>query len=130
VARILVIDDDRVFRASLRGLLEGAGHAVVAPASGYELRQLRSERFDLAICDLRTPGKEGPDGLDELLWIFPDTPVIATAGRAALGSQAEAAQSERCLRVARERGADHTLLKPFDIEEFLALVRDSVAQPV
>jgi len=130
VARILVIDDDAVFRASLRGLLEGTGHSVVAPAWVEELRQLRRENFDLAICDLRTPGSDGLDALDEIMRTFPDTPIIATAGRAALGSRAEAAQSERSLRVARERGADYALLKPFDIEEFLALVRDSVAQPV
>lgn len=130
MARILVIDDDVTFRASLRALLQGAGYAVVAaPAWRDELQLLRQEPLDLAISDVLMPGEDGPDAIDEILRIFPDTPIIATAGRAALGTRAEAAHGERRLRAAEERGADYTLLKPFDIEEFLALVRHAVARP-
>lgn len=115
------------FRASLQRLLEGAGYAVLAARARDGLRQLRQVRFDLAICDLFTPGKDGLEAIDEILRMFPDTPIIATAGCAALGPKAESAQSERRLRVAKERGAVHTLLKPFDIEKFLTLVRHTAA---
>jgi CheY-like chemotaxis protein len=83
-------------------------------------------RFDLVISDLFAPANDCLETIGEIRRLLPDTPIVATARRAGLGSKAQAAQGERHLRAAKELGATHTLLKPFEIATFLALLRESL----
>jgi two-component system, NtrC family, response regulator AtoC len=58
--RILLVEDDETFRSFLRTVLEDDGHEVKTAEDGLKgLRLLRQENFDLAITDLRMPGKSG-----------------------------------------------------------------------
>jgi len=60
MARILVADDDPSFRALLRDILEGAGHAVAEARDGEEaLLFLRKEAFQLVLADQRMPRLDG-----------------------------------------------------------------------
>ena len=59
-ARVLVVDDQAEIREMTAMILEGAGYAVLAAASGPEaLHELRRQRFDLVLLDINMPGMDG-----------------------------------------------------------------------
>jgi DNA-binding response OmpR family regulator len=67
VGRILVADDDKTCRDSIKKVLEREGHTVQAAGSVDEaLEALNVHDFDLVVCDYRMPGKAGIDLLSEL----------------------------------------------------------------
>lgn len=60
MARILIIDDDAAFLATLQATLRSLGHQVVAASDGAQgLAQLRAGGVDLAFVDFRMPGMDG-----------------------------------------------------------------------
>jgi CheY-like chemotaxis protein len=67
VARVLIVDDDPAVTATLRRMLEHAGHAVEQADSGTTALQLAAERPpDAIILDLRMPGLGGLEFLQRL----------------------------------------------------------------
>ncbi|KTF36712.1 sigma-54-dependent transcriptional regulator [Xanthomonas vesicatoria] len=60
MARILIIDDDTAFLATLQATLRSLGHTVIAAENGTQgLAQLREGGIDLAFVDFRMPGMDG-----------------------------------------------------------------------
>ena len=60
MARILIIDDDKMVLNMLRQILEGAGHTVVeAPNGEVAMRLWREQPADLIITDILMPEKDG-----------------------------------------------------------------------
>jgi CheY-like chemotaxis protein len=117
--RILIADDSATVRRLVRGTLEFRGYEVIEASTGDEaLRALEPRpRPDLAILDLRMPGR---DGLDVLRWlrqtesgddrVGTPLPVIVLT--------ADDKENER----AREAGASLFLVKPFKPVELLDAV--------
>lgn len=108
---ILVVDDDDVFRARLVRALEargfdarGAGDVEAAVAAA------REDSPELAVVDLRMPGRSGLDLVRELKEIDATTNVVVLTG---YGSIATALEAVRL-------GATHYLTKPADVDEILA----------
>ncbi|MDA8430461.1 MAG: sigma-54 dependent transcriptional regulator [Geobacteraceae bacterium] len=59
-ATILVVEDDAVFRELLTTILDKAGYTVATASDGGEgLRRIQRERFDLVLCDLKMPVRNG-----------------------------------------------------------------------
>ncbi len=106
-ATVLVVDDDRVNRLTLTGLLEIEGYRVRAVADGQQgLDALDAERFDAVLLDLLMPGIDGLEVLatmkaDPRLWRIPVLVISAVD---------ETASIVRCL----ELGAEDFVSKPFD----------------
>ncbi|MBL7209756.1 MAG: response regulator [Dehalococcoidia bacterium] len=76
-ARILVADDDLSVRDVVsRRLLEAGYECTVAADGTSALRKLRAHQFDLALLDIRMPGKLGTDVLKEIQAKYPDTAAI------------------------------------------------------
>ena len=74
--RVLIVDNDPSFRATLSERLGGKGFAPVEAASGEEaLRAVRSLRADFAVVDMRMPGMDGLETIAGLKKIQPDIPV-------------------------------------------------------
>lgn len=66
-APILVVDDEPGMRATVVDLLESAGHEAVAAASGDDaLEMVREQEFSLLVMDIRMPGRNGIEVLQEL----------------------------------------------------------------
>jgi DNA-binding response OmpR family regulator len=64
---ILIADDDKTCRDSIKKVLEREGHTVqTAESVDRALETLGSNHFDLVVCDYRMPGKTGIDLLIEL----------------------------------------------------------------
>lgn len=59
-ATILIVEDDAVFRELLITILDNAGYAVASACDGGEgLRRIQRECFDLVLCDLKMPVRNG-----------------------------------------------------------------------
>ena len=118
MAKILVVDDDKLIRKLVSKTLVRAGYDVVASADGREAASIyRRSPADLMITDLFMPEKEGMEIIMELRRDFPDVKIIAISGAGALGAM-------EYLEMARMIGATRTLAKPFGQEELLATVRE------
>ena len=122
MARILIIDDEQLFRQMLRQMLELAGHKVTEAADGGQgIEAQRKEPADLVITDIFMPEKEGISTIQELKQEFPDVKVIAVTGGG----------NKRCgfeyLRFAENVGADKTLNKPFERQEILDAIDELLA---
>lgn len=115
--RVLLVEDDRVLRSSLREALSIEGHDVCTAASLADARaQLQHDQpdslIDLVLLDLGLPDGDGQSLLAELR-TKRNIPVIVISAREAEG------QKIRLL----DDGADDYLVKPFGIGELLARMR-------
>ncbi len=115
MATILIVDDHRVTRLGLAELLEQAGYSVVTTGTFPEARRiLRDEPPDLLIADVRLGSFNGL----QLVISGPNRiPAIVITGYADAVLEAEA----------RRGGADY-LVKPFEAEALLVLIRQKLGQ--
>src|SRR6201990_3226091 len=112
--RLLVVDDDRDVRASLRRALGYAGYAVATAANGAEaLTALAQAPVDLVIMDVLMPMLNGLDTCRALRGRGDATPVLVLTARDAIDDRVDGL----------EAGADDYLVKPFALRELLARVR-------
>jgi CheY-like chemotaxis protein len=130
MARILIIDDHESFRSSMQDLLEAAGHSVTTAADGVAgVEEFLKKPFDLVISDLFMPNKDGLETIGDILRIAPATPIISTTGYEVSPDGASGDTiAAQYLHAAREFGATHTLVKPFDPEKLLALVAECLEE--
>ena len=121
--RILLIDDNETFRASVRAMLEHAGYDVVEAGDGREALHKYSERAaDLIVTDMVMPGMNGMETMLELWRDFPQARFIAMSG------SAHAFNTEFNLECAREFGALHTFTKPIERGPFLEAVAQALRE--
>jgi DNA-binding response OmpR family regulator len=111
--KILIVDDEEAIRFSLEELLARDGYEVVAVESGERaLNEIASQRFDLALLDLRLKGIGGMEVLAALREQALDTAVIVLTAHGSM---------ETAINALRQ-GAHDYLLKPCDA----ATLRESV----
>jgi len=116
---LLVVDDDLSVRQFLTIMLERAGHAVRAAASGSDAYHLLDRyEFDLVITDLKMPEISGMDVLARVKEVAPQTEVIMITAYATTDSAVEA----------MKRGAFDYVIKPFKIDELKLIVKKALAQ--
>ncbi len=108
-SRILVVDDEKLIRWTLRERLEEAGYAVVEAETGTEALLLAEEGADLVLLDFKLPDLDGLEVLRRLRERHPDTLVILITALATVENAVEA----------MKRGAWHYLNKPIDLDELL-----------
>jgi CheY-like chemotaxis protein len=110
---VLLVEDEADLLTVLADEFGDAGYEVTAVSSGGEaLEVARVRKFDVAVTDLKMPGMDGVTTLISLHLIDPELPVIVSTGY----------MSEATRSVCAERGAAGVILKPFRIEDILALV--------
>ena len=90
--RILIADDNLVFRKALRHLLERVDHWQVIEASDGQEAVARSveTRPDVIFLDLAMPGKDGFAAAQEISGLLPETPIIMCTMHMSLHVEAEA----------------------------------------
>lgn len=110
MARILVVDDDRAVRATLKVLLERIGHQVLTAEDGRRgLNSIVSEQFDLVIIDIFMPEMDGFETIRMVRKAKPAIPIVVMSGAATA-----AASSPDFLSMATKLGAVRSLQKPFN----------------
>jgi CheY-like chemotaxis protein len=78
---ILVIDDDDLFLRTLETVLRRAGYRVLTAPGGREgIELFHAHRPALVITDIRMPGKDGFEVIEELRREYPDVRTIAVSG--------------------------------------------------
>jgi two-component system response regulator MprA len=112
--RVLVVDDDRAVRESLRRSLSFNGYSVVLATDGVEaLESIGADRPDALILDVMMPRLDGLEVCRQLRSTGDDLPILVLTARDSV--------SERVAGL--DAGADDYLPKPFALEELLARVR-------
>jgi len=116
--RVWIIDDDRSIRWVLDKALKQAGmdtRSFESAKGVYE--RLASEQPDVLVSDIRMPGKDGIQLLEEIQRSYPQLPVIIMTAYSDLDSAVSAYQG----------GAFEYLPKPFDIDEAVELVQRAIS---
>ncbi|WP_437896568.1 response regulator transcription factor [Sorangium sp. So ce124] len=119
---LLVVDDDDTYRARLvRAFARRGFGAQGAPDADAALAVARAIRLELAVVDLRLPGRSGLDVVRELKAIDPRTSVVVLTGYGSIATALEAVR----------RGATHYVSKPADVDDILAAFAraDAPAEP-
>jgi two-component system response regulator MprA len=124
LVRVLVVDDDRSVRESLRRSLQFNGYEVVTASDGLEALETiaKQQRFDIIVLDVMMPRLDGLETCRRLRALGEEVPIIVLTARDAVSDRVSGLDA----------GADDYLPKPFALEELLARLRALLrrAQPV
>jgi CheY-like chemotaxis protein len=127
MALVLVIDDDEDVRRVVEVMLKNAGHDAVLAVDGNDgLRHFQQQHFDLVICDVFMPNKEGIETLKELRQLDPVVPIIMMSGGAPT-AHFWGVTHGGYLAMAEALGATRTIEKPFKYLHLIRLVRQCLA---
>jgi DNA-binding response OmpR family regulator len=116
--RVLVVEDDDDIATLLKDILETEGYSTIAVGDSVGVDGALDRRPDLVVLDLRLTG----GGADSILTSLrtrgmSDVPVLLLSAASDLPERA------------RELGVTCYLAKPFELEEFLVIVRSSLTGP-
>lgn len=119
--RILIVDDESVFRELIQSFLHARGHQVHTESNGKAAaRWLAANDADVVVTDICMPESDGMELMLELRQRGAGVPVIVMSG-GVLGDVA------LVLRTAALLGARRALAKPFALEELAAAVEHELA---
>jgi CheY-like chemotaxis protein len=120
LAKILIVDDDIAVQATIKLLLERAGHSIVVAGDGREgLARLGTGDFDLLFLDIFMPGMDGLETMRMIHLQQPLIPIIVISGRPIA---LDAGSAPDFLTMATKLGAVSSLQKPFKPSALLAAV--------
>jgi two-component system response regulator MprA len=112
--RVLVVDDDKAVRESLRRSLEFNGYSVSLASDGAEaLAGIGGIAPDVVVMDVMMPRLDGIETTKSLRQAGNDVPILVLTARDAVGDRVEGLDA----------GADDYLTKPFALQELLARLR-------
>ena len=116
MTKILVIDDERSIRNSMKDILQYEGHDVVLAENGMEgLVSVKSEKPDIVFCDIKMPKMEGIEVLERIKEFSTDTPVIMISGHGTIDTAIEAIR----------KGAYDFIEKPLDLNRLLITIKNA-----
>ncbi|MDD3630979.1 MAG: sigma-54 dependent transcriptional regulator, partial [Bacteroidales bacterium] len=116
MSRILIVDDEKSVRETLREMLEYEGYEVVEADSGLQALDLFSQQsFDVVLCDIKMPGMDGMELLEKILQSY-DIPVIMISGHGTIDTAVDAIK----------KGAFDFIIKPFDLNRLLISIRNAL----
>jgi two-component system, OmpR family, KDP operon response regulator KdpE len=114
---VLIVDDERSIRLSLRTILANLGFDIVEAARGEEaLALVRMAQFDAVLLDINMPGMGGVEVCRLIRKVSPRLPIIMLTVQGSEDRKVEALDS----------GADDYITKPFQLRELTARLRAAV----
>jgi CheY-like chemotaxis protein len=114
--RILLVEDERVMRETLRRLFAQDRHTVVEANNGAEaLTLFHSSKFDLVVVDFEMPFVKGDELASRIRQVVPNQPILMI--------------SASPQRPTRDNPVDQVLKKPFDCARFRETVSTLLSQP-
>lgn len=117
MANILIVDDEKSIRRSLRDVLEIEKYKVDEAVDGLDaLVKIKQGKFDIVILDIKMPKLDGLEALDRIQLLTPDTPVIMISGHADIDVAVEAVK----------KGAFDFISKPLDLNRLLITLRNAM----
>jgi DNA-binding NtrC family response regulator len=116
---ILVVDDEKSIRDSIRRILEYEKFDVHFAEDGQSaISQVAGKPFDLVLLDIKMPGMDGLEVLQKVKETHTDLPVVMISGHGTIETAVEATK----------RGAYDFLPKPLDRDKLLIVVRNAIDQ--
>jgi CheY-like chemotaxis protein len=115
--KVLIVDDEKQFRATTKKVLDRRGFETIVAGSGEEAIQKLKEAPDVVVLDVKMPGMDGHQALKEIKKRNSDLPVIMLTGHGAMPSAREALVE----------GAFDYLAKPCDIDLLSAKITEASA---
>jgi DNA-binding NtrC family response regulator len=117
MAKILIIDDERSIRNTLKDILTFESHSVDLAADGKEGLQLASENtYDIIFCDIKMPQMDGIEVLENLHQSYPEVPVVMISGHGNIETAVEAIK----------KGAFDFISKPLDLNRIMITLRNAL----
>lgn len=117
MSKILIIDDEKVIRSTLREILEYEKFEVSEAKDGEEgLAKLREEDFDLVLCDVKMPKMDGIEVLDQAKAMDRSPQFIMISAHGSIETAVEATK----------KGAFDFIPKPPDLNRLLLTVRNAL----
>ena len=114
--KILIVDDERAIRYSLKEILEMEGYQVEAAENGLEgLQKAEKEKYDAIFCDIKMPEMDGIEMLSKVMEEGIETPVVMVSGHADISTAVE------CIK----KGAFDFIEKPLDLNRILITLKNA-----
>ena len=116
MAKILIIDDERFIRASLREILEYEKYEVIEAQDGAEgLQKIKDEEVDLVLCDVKMPILDGISAAEKIITIAPVLMLTAFSQR-------------ELVERARDAGVMAYVVKPFSIGDLVPAIEIAISR--
>ncbi len=117
MARILVIDDEKSIRNTLKDILETEEHEVVTAEDGASgLERFADGKFEVVLCDIKMQEMDGIEVLEKIMDDPQDVPVIMISGHGDIETAVDAIK----------KGAFDFLEKPLDLNRLLITIRNAL----
>ena len=117
MAKVLIVDDERSIRRTLRDILEFEKYTVDEAVDGLDaLAKLKKGKYDVIIMDIKMPKMDGLDALERVAIIAPDTPTVMISGHGNIETAVEAVK----------KGAFDYIAKPPDLNRLLITIRNAM----
>lgn len=117
MSRILVIDDERSIRNTLKDILEYEKYHVDLAENGPTgLEKIKNGEYDVILCDIKMPGMDGIEVLEKLAGQEYDSPVVMISGHGNIDTAVEAIK----------KGAFDFIEKPLDLNRLLITIRNAM----
>ncbi|MBR0053319.1 MAG: sigma-54-dependent Fis family transcriptional regulator [Bacteroidales bacterium] len=114
--KILIVDDERSIRNSLKEILEMEGYQVDTAENGTAACDLaEKEKYDAIFCDIKMPGMDGTEVLQKLVADGVETPVIMISGHGDIDT------AVKCIK----DGAFDFIGKPLDLNRILITIKNA-----
>ncbi len=116
MSKILVVDDERSIRNTLKDILENEEFEVILAEDGLEaLDKMELGPFDVILCDIKMPQMDGIELLDKIKEREPDAVVVMISGHGTIDTAVEAIK----------KGAFDFISKPLDLNRLLITIRNA-----
>ena len=114
--KILIIDDERSIRNTLKEILEFEGHEISLAEDGDKgIEAATSNNFDAIFCDIKMPNKDGIEVLEQLGEKGVESPVIMISGHGSIDTAVD------CIK----KGAYDFIQKPLDLNRILITLKNA-----
>jgi two-component system nitrogen regulation response regulator NtrX len=117
MAKILIVDDERAIRSTLKEILEYEKYQVDEAVDGVEgWEKIQKNEYDIILSDIKMPKMDGVELLDKVLALGKDCPVVMISGHATVENAVEAIK----------KGAFDFISKPLDLNRTLITIRNAM----
>lgn len=114
---ILVIDDEKSIRNTLKEVLEYEKHTVDLASDGEEgIELFKAKQYDIVLCDIKMPKMDGIEVLEQIFIHSTDAPVVMISGHGNIDTAVEAIK----------KGAFDFIEKPLDLNRLLITIRNAL----
>ena len=114
--KILIIDDERSIRNSLKEILMDEGYDVEVAENGMQgCEMVEKEKFSVIFCDIKMPGMDGMEVLDRIRTMGADAAVVMISGHGDIDTAVE------CIK----KGAFDFIQKPLDLNRILITIKNA-----